>query len=99
MDVKDWAQQNTGIVLKIPKGTITGHDWWYHLDDGTWSKTTPPGAWRSGMEKQWRPRVTDKDQFVELTIDAGGLQEMAHKATKNRSGKSVDGPLSVKRRR
>jgi len=36
MTVKEWAAQQTGVVLKIPAGTVTGHRWWY-LEDGAWT--------------------------------------------------------------
>lgn len=96
MTVKEWAAQQTGIVLKLPAGTITGHRWWY-LEDGTW--TPKPVKWQSGMTKEYRPDVTAKDQYIELTIFGSGLEDMAYKACTNSSGKSVDGPLVLKRRR
>jgi len=96
MTVKEWAAQQSGVVLKIPAGTVTGHRWWY-LEDGAW--TTKPIKWVSGMTKEYRPDTTTKDQYIELKIVGGTLEDMAYKACTNRSGRSVDGPLVLKRQR
>lgn len=84
MTVKEWAETQTGTVLKLPAGTVTGHDWWYLEEDGIW--TTDPKPWRSGMTQEFRPRVTTADQYVEITLFASGLEEMTQKALTNRTG-------------
>jgi hypothetical protein len=96
MTLNEWVTCTTGIVLKIPAGTVTGHRW-YYLEDGEW--TTHPTTWVSGMPREYRPISTPRDQFVELLISSSGLETMATKALSNRSGKSVDGALTLKRRK
>jgi hypothetical protein len=103
MTIHEWAAQVTGLVLKIPAGTVVGHRWYYQypLDHethpGEWSTSTD--AWRVKIGQQYRPIVTGADQYVELRIDAEGLVEMARKATTNKSRRSSDGPLTLKGRK
>jgi hypothetical protein len=103
MTLQEWAQQQSGIVLRIPKGTVIGHHHWYQypLDHpthpGEWS--TSIDAWKVKIAHEYRSIITEKDQYVELGITLGSLEQMALKATTNKSGKSVDGPIILKRRR
>lgn len=103
MTVEQWAGNQTGIVLKVPKGTVLGHDWEYQHPQGHWIRGTVPQLkaqgldWQSDTPKRYVEIKTQVDKYVELKIGAGLLEAMALKACHNRSGRSTDGPLTVKR--
>jgi len=101
MTPDQWAQQQTGLVLKIPKGTRTGRTLhWYQLSTGQWVQDPKAhGESWDGLPRRMEYEETTADQYVELAIDGRALAFQALKAIKNRSGKSFDGPISIKRRR
>lgn len=92
MTVEEWAEANTGVVLKIPAGTVIHRVWWY-LEEGEW--TPNPKHWQEGLSKEYRAVRTTQDQFVDLHVDAAHLQSQAVKACRNRTRRSVDGPLTL----
>lgn len=96
MTIDEWAYKNSGIVLRIPAGTVTHHRW-YYLENGEW--TDNPKAWTRDVQKEYRAIKTDIDIYVELTIDAGDLKLQGMKAHRSKNGKSTDGPILLKKRR
>lgn len=103
MTITQWEQQNTGIILKVPKGTFLGTTHEYQHPDGRWLRGNVAKLKAQGLEwTEQTPRrlvrvTTQEDQYIELGIS--GIESMALKALSNKTGRSVDGPLTVKRRR
>lgn len=103
MTVDQWEQQNSGIVLKVPAGTVTGHVWEYRHPDGRWLRGSVEQlnaqgvGWTSDTPKRLTDIRTEADQYVEIKIT--GLKSQALKALRNKSGHSSSGPILVKRRR
>lgn len=101
MIIKQWAQAQTGIIVKVPKGTFLRSEHQYKPDAGEWSTSTP--AWKEAGSDPARRRTvmitTEADQAVEIIISGGGLEAQALKALSSRSGTSRDGAITLKRRK
>lgn len=101
MTISEWAKEQSGRLLKIPAGTLIGHEHYYRypLDHpehpGEWS--TGIEAWKVKIAHEYRAITTQKDQYIEIHLDAGLLVDQAKKALSNRAGKSRDGAMTLKR--
>lgn len=104
MTVHEWVRQNTGIVLRVPRGTVTGRVWEYQHPDGRWLRGKVEELQAQGLEwthdtpKRLVDIRTEQEQYVELQISPG-LEGQCLKALRNRNGRSVSGPVLVKRRK
>lgn len=101
MILKQWASAQTGIIVKVPKGTFLHSERQYLNNAGEWSTST--AAWKECGNDPARKRTvmvtTEQDHTVEITISGGLLEAQALKAIKSRSGKSRDGAIILTRRK